>query len=98
MRASRVNCRMDSDRPIDSGEGSFRILVDAVTDYAIYMLDARGHVATWNPGARRFKGYRTDEIIGRHFSQFYTEEDRAKGVPTLALKTAAETGKFEAEG
>ncbi len=89
---------MDSERPLDSGDDSFRILVDAVTDYAIYMLDARGHVATWNPGAQRFKGYRSDEIIGKHFSQFYTEEDRRADVPTRALRTAAETGKFEAEG
>jgi PAS domain S-box-containing protein len=89
---------MGTERPLASGDDSFRILVDAVTDYAIYMLDAQGHVATWNPGAQRFKGYRSNEIIGQHFSRFYTEEDRAAGVPASALKTAAETGKFEAEG
>ncbi|MFI5032811.1 MAG: PAS domain S-box protein [Reyranellales bacterium] len=89
---------MGTERPLASGDDSFRILVDAVTDYAIYMLDAQGNVATWNPGARRFKGYRSNEIIGQHFSRFYTEEDRAAGVPASALKTAAETGKFEAEG
>jgi PAS domain S-box-containing protein len=76
----------------------FQLLVNAVTDYAIYMLDADGYVATWNPGARRFKGYEADEIIGRHFSTFFTEEDREAGVPALALKTAAERGRFEAEG
>jgi PAS domain S-box-containing protein len=76
----------------------FELLVNSVTDYAIYMLDADGYVATWNPGARRFKGYEADEIIGRHFSTFFTDEDRAAGLPARALKTAAEQGRFEAEG
>ncbi|HEX8241266.1 MAG TPA: PAS domain S-box protein [Allosphingosinicella sp.] len=76
----------------------FELLVNSVTDYAIYMLDADGFVATWNPGARRFKGYEAEEIIGRHFSTFFTDEDRAAGVPAHALKTAAEVGRFEAEG
>ncbi|HYG49002.1 MAG TPA: PAS domain S-box protein [Allosphingosinicella sp.] len=76
----------------------FQLLVNSVTDYAIYMLDADGYVATWNPGARRFKGYEPEEIIGRHFSTFFTEEDRAAGVPAHALRTAAREGRFEAEG
>ena len=76
----------------------FELLVNSVTDYAIYMLDADGYVATWNPGARRFKGYEAGEIIGRHFSTFFTEEDREAGVPAHALKTAAREGRFEAEG
>jgi PAS domain S-box-containing protein len=76
----------------------FALLVNSVTDYAIYMLDADGYVATWNPGARRFKGYEAEEIIGRHFSTFFTEEDRAAGVPARALETAAREGRFEAEG
>ncbi|WP_106640736.1 hybrid sensor histidine kinase/response regulator [Allosphingosinicella vermicomposti] len=76
----------------------FERLVNSVTDYAIYMLDADGHVATWNPGARRFKGYEADEIIGQHFSRFFTDEDRADGLPERALKTAAAEGRFEAEG
>ncbi|HYJ83389.1 MAG TPA: PAS domain S-box protein [Allosphingosinicella sp.] len=76
----------------------FELLVNSVTDYAIYMLDADGYVATWNPGARRFKGYEAGEIIGRHFSTFFTEEDRDAGVPAHALKTAAREGRFEAEG
>ncbi|HEX8527982.1 PAS domain S-box protein [Allosphingosinicella sp.] len=80
------------------GEQRFELLVNAVTDYALYMLDAEGYVATWNPGARRFKGYEPEEIIGRHFSQFFTDEDRAAGVPQRALKTAATEGKFECEG
>jgi PAS domain S-box-containing protein len=81
-----------------SDEERFRLLVNAVTDYAIYMLDVRGVVSSWNPGAQRFKGYAKDEIIGQHFSRFYTDEDRIAGVPELALTTAAEYGKFEAEG
>ncbi|HEX9946437.1 MAG TPA: PAS domain S-box protein [Allosphingosinicella sp.] len=76
----------------------FQLLVNAVTDYAIYMLDSDGYVATWNPGARRFKGYEAEEIIGRHFSTFFTEEDREAGLPARALKAAAEEGRFEAEG
>lgn len=81
-----------------SEEGRYRLLIEAVTDYAIYMLDKEGIVSSWNPGARRFKGYEAGEIIGSHFSRFYTEEDRATGFPARALKTAAETGKFEGEG
>jgi PAS domain S-box-containing protein len=76
----------------------FELLVNSVTDYALYMLDADGYVATWNPGARRFKGYEAEEIIGRHFSTFFTDEDREAGVPERALRTAAEQGRFEAEG
>ena len=60
------------------------LLVQNVTDYAIYMLDPTGIVTSWNAGAERFKGYRAEEIIGRHFSSFYTEEDRASGIPATA--------------
>jgi PAS domain S-box-containing protein len=81
-----------------AGDRRFQLLVDAVKDYAIYLLDVDGHVSSWNPGAQRFKGYTADEIMGEHFSRFYTEEDRAAGVPERALRTAAEAGKFEAEG
>ncbi|KQY27487.1 hypothetical protein ASD38_19180 [Caulobacter sp. Root487D2Y] len=76
----------------------FRLLIEAVKDYAIYLLDADGRVATWNTGAQLFKGYAADEIIGRHFSTFYTEEDRQAGLPERALRTAAEEGRFECEG
>ncbi|WP_200941460.1 hybrid sensor histidine kinase/response regulator [Caulobacter sp. Root1455] len=76
----------------------FRLLIEAVKDYAIYLLDAGGRVATWNTGAQLFKGYTADEIIGRHFSTFYTEEDRQAGLPERALRTAAEEGRFECEG
>jgi PAS domain S-box-containing protein len=76
----------------------YRRLVEAVTGYAIYMLDPQGHVISWNAGAQRFKGYTAEEIIGQHFSRFYTPEDRAAGMPAQALATAAGEGKFETEG
>jgi PAS domain S-box-containing protein len=79
-------------------EGRYRLLVEAVTDYAIYLLDPSGIVTTWNPGAQRFKGYSAEEIIGRNFSRFYTEEDRKTDLPKRALETAQREGKFEAEG
>ena len=81
-----------------SEDGRYRLLVEAVTDYAIYMLDPAGHVTSWNAGATRFKGYSAQEIIGAHFSQFYTDEDRASGLPARALQRADEEGKFESEG
>lgn len=79
-------------------DSRYRLLVESITDYAIYMLDPQGFVTSWNPGAERFKGYTAAEILGSHFSQFYTLEDRAAGRPELALESAAETGRFEAEG
>jgi PAS domain S-box-containing protein len=79
-------------------EARFRRMVDAVVDYAIFQLDTTGVIRTWNSGAERIKGYRADEVIGRHFSCFYTEEDREAGVPARALATAAAEGRFEAEG
>jgi PAS domain S-box-containing protein len=81
-----------------SSSDRYRLLVDAITDYAIYMLDLQGRVSSWNPGAERFKGYTSAEIIGHHFSTFYTEEERAAGVPSEALRTAAAEGRFEREG
>src|SRR6266851_7485396 len=81
-----------------SDDSRYRLLIEAVTDYAIYMLDASGIVTSWNPGAQRFKGYAPSEIIGQHFSRFYTEEDRKQGIPALALETASHKGKFESEG
>src|SRR3954469_15512231 len=81
-----------------SDEGRYRLLVDAITDYAIYMLDPDGRITSWNPGAERFKGYTSGEIIGQHFSQFYTPQDREAGVPQKALATAAAEGRFDAEG
>ena len=79
-------------------ERRFRILVQGVTDYAIYMLDPDGRVTNWNAGAQRIKGYAPDEIIGEHFSRFYAREDFESGVPKRALETARETGRYEAEG
>jgi len=79
-------------------ERRFRLLVEGVTDYAIYMLDPKGRVTNWNAGAQRIKGYMPDEIIGEHFSRFYTPEDLEAGVPTKALETARKTGRYEAEG
>ena len=79
-------------------ESRFRLLVEAVTDYAIYMLDPQGCIIKWNPGAERLKGYTAEEILGQHFSRFYTEEDRDGGIPAKALATAAGSGKYETEG
>ena len=78
-------------------ELQFRELVSGVVDYAIYMLDIDGHIVSWNPGAERIKGYTKSEAIGKHFSMFYTPEDRDKGVPEHALTVAATMGKYEAE-
>jgi PAS domain S-box-containing protein len=78
-------------------ENVAELLIQGVMDYAIYMLDVHGNVASWNPGAEKIKGYTANEIIGEHFSRFYTEEDRVAGVPKEALRTAAQTGRFTAE-
>jgi PAS domain S-box-containing protein len=83
---------------LGSSDRNFRLLVENVTDYAIYMLDPAGFVANWNAGAQRIKGYAADEIIGQHYSRFYTEHDRQKRVPNHALETARRTGKYESEG
>jgi PAS domain S-box-containing protein len=90
--------RTDAGQSLLDAERHFRLLVQSVTDYAIFMLDPRGRVASWNPGAERIKGYSADEIIGEHFSRFYTPEEFEAGVPQRALETARETGRFEAEG
>ncbi|HEY0745328.1 MAG TPA: PAS domain S-box protein [Steroidobacteraceae bacterium] len=79
-------------------ERGFGLLVESVTDYAIYMLDVGGHVVSWNAGARRIKGYEADEVIGRHFQMFYTKEDRAVDKPMRGLRTAAQEGRLETEG
>jgi PAS domain S-box-containing protein len=76
----------------------FKLLAQSIVDYAIYMLDPDGNVTSWNVGAERIKGFSTDEIIGKHFSTFYTDEERAAGTPAKALATAAREGKYEAEG
>jgi PAS domain S-box-containing protein len=75
----------------------FQLLVEAVTDYAIYLLDPNGKIISWNSGAQHIKGYASTEVLGRHFSLFFTEEDRAAGKPANALETARRTGRFEDE-
>lgn len=89
--------RESAHQSLVESEARFRQLVEAVVDYAIFQLDPNGIVVTWNAGAERIKGYEADEIIGQHFSRFYTEEDREAGAPQKALATAANEGRFEAE-
>ena len=79
-------------------EERFRLLVDAVQDYAIYLLDIEGRVVTWNAGAQRNKGYLESEIVGHSFAKFFRPEDIAGGVPAQILATAAATGRFAGEG
>jgi PAS domain S-box-containing protein len=79
-------------------EERFRLLVESVRDYAIFMLDPQGHVLTWNAGAERFKGYRAEEIVGSHFSRFYPPEALARGLPDTELEMAQRLGSFEDEG
>ena len=83
---------------IKHGGRVYELMVDSVRDYAIFMLDPDGHVASWNKGAQRIKGYTAGEIIGRHFSAFYPPEDIASGKPAQELKTATRQGRFEEEG
>jgi PAS domain S-box-containing protein len=79
-------------------EALFRMIVESVRDYAIFMLDAKGRIVTWNTGAERLKGYLADEIVGRHFSTFYPPEDIAAGKCEIELEVAAREGRFEDEG
>jgi PAS domain S-box-containing protein len=88
-KASRVSHKTDE---------QFRLLVTSVEDYGIFMLDPEGRVATWNVGAERIKGYSADEIIGQHFSKFYSEEDQAAGIPQRELEVAMSQGRIEDEG
>jgi len=90
--------RQEAEASLKRSEEQFRLLVQSVTDYAIFMLDRDGRVSSWNPGAFRIKGYLPSEIIGEHFSRFYTEEDRAKGEPERALDAARREGRFAKEG
>src|SRR5205085_5543742 len=85
----------ETERRADEG---FRILVESARDYAIFMLDPTGHVATWNLGAERIKGYTADEIVGRHFSTFYLPEEVATGICDTELADAQKYGRIEAEG
>ncbi|MGN2253755.1 PAS domain S-box protein [Frateuria sp. GZRe12] len=87
-----------SDGMLGSNEQQFSLLVQGVRDYAIYLLDPDGHVASWNAGAQRIKGYRADEVLGRHFSDFYAEEDARAGKPARNLAVARTQGVYEGEG
>ena len=93
-----VTERKKAQEALAESERQFRTLVSGVVDYAIFMLDPNGIVTNWNAGAQHIKGYTADEIVGQHFSRFYTDEDRASGTPLRALKTATEQGRYEAEG
>jgi PAS domain S-box-containing protein len=90
--------RKAAEEQLRQSQEQFKLLVQGVTDYAIYLLDRDGHVSNWNPGAQRIKGYLPSEVIGSHFSRFYTEEDRATGLPHRALETVRHVGRFENEG
>src|SRR5262245_31151542 len=82
---------------LDDGR-RLQLLIEGVIDYAIYTISLDGLVVSWNSGANRMKGYSADEIIGRPYASFFTPEDQARGLPALALRTAAETGRYETEG
>src|SRR5512139_2066086 len=85
-------------RDLFESERSFRLLVEGVADYALYMLDPDGIITSWNVGGERIKGYSPEEIVGQHFSRFYTETDRANGKPARALQIAREQGRYEEDG
>lgn len=90
--------KFSQQRDLFESERSFRLLVEGVADYALYMLDPTGMITSWNIGGERIKGYAPDEILGQHFSRFYTETDRANGKPARALGIAREKGRYEEEG
>lgn len=90
--------RKRSELELKQSEERFRLMVECVQDYAIFMLDSKGNVTTWNKGAQRNKGYNADEVIGTHFSQFYPAEEQAVGKPERVLGEAVKNGRFEDEG
>src|ERR1700730_13255169 len=90
--------RKKAEAVLKSSEEQFRLLVQGVTDYAIYMINPEGHVSNWNLGAQRIKGYLPHEIVGAHFSRFYTDQDQAASEPQKALAKATREGRFEKEG
>jgi diguanylate cyclase (GGDEF)-like protein/PAS domain S-box-containing protein len=90
--------RKEAEEKLRQSEERFRLLVEGVKDYAIFMLDPNGQIASWNEGAQHIKGYRAEEIIGEHFSTFYTEEDIERGHPEEELRVAVEEGRYEEEG
>ena len=92
-----ITARQEQQRALFESEQRFRLLVQGVRDYAHYMLDTEGRITNWNSGAESIKGYSADEIVGQHFSRFYTDEDRARGEPQFALETSLREGKYERE-
>jgi PAS domain S-box-containing protein len=98
LRQSEEQVRRMTEEALQHSEDRFRLLVDGIKDYAILMLDPQGVVTTWNRGAERIKGYRAEEIVGRHFSQFYPPEDLARGKPQRELVVAAAEGRLEDAG
>src|SRR5437588_2130863 len=90
--------RRAKEEKLRQSEERLRVLIESVQDYAIFMLDPQGRVASWNTGASRLKGYAADEIIGQHFSRFYREDDVRAGKPERELEEAGRTGRFEEEG
>jgi PAS domain S-box-containing protein len=93
-----VTERKQAETALHQTEEQYRLMVDSIRDYSLFMLDPQGRVATWNAGAARIKQYAAHEIIGEHFSRFYTDEERAAGLPERALQIAATEGRYEAEG
>ena len=95
---SEIEQRQQVSEALAETEQRYELLIESVTDYAIISLDLHGVVTDWNKGAERIKGYRADEVIGRHFSMFYTPEDRDRGLPVKSLEEAEREGRYEAEG
>ncbi|MEY9238453.1 PAS domain S-box-containing protein [Bradyrhizobium japonicum] len=93
-----MTTKSSQQRDLFESERSFRLLVEGVADYALYMLDPTGIITSWNIGGERIKGYSPEEIVGQHFSRFYTETDRANGKPARALGIARDQGRYEEEG
>src|ERR1700678_4436785 len=95
---SDITKRKEIEKTLADSEQQIRLMFDSIQGYAIFMLDAEGRVISWNPGAERLKGYTKEEIIGRHFSQFYPPEDVANGKPERELIVAVREGRVEDEG
>jgi PAS domain S-box-containing protein len=97
-RLTREAEAREAEQQLPHSSAQFAILVQSIKNHAIYMMDKMGRITSWNSGAERIKGYTRDEIIGQHFSRFFTDFDRKSGLPTKALRQASLNGKFEGEG